>query len=317
MKFFSLLVCTFFCNILFAQKQETYYDYQWKQCDPLVARFYSIKEKTDSGWLRKDYYLGGLKLQMKALFSDSACEVHNGYMYFFYPNGTPSIIGRKLANKNEGLCLSYHYNGMMMDSAFFSNGNQIGNRIKWHPNGFPSDSIAPVNDSMQVHISWFDNGNPSTAGYLKNGNKHGKWQYFHINGNLASLEVYGNNKVVSGEYYDEAGAQRFNTLFSMVEVSPEFKGGMEGWKKYLEKNLYWPNGLQFANGNMAIVTVNLTVNEDGKVENAYVSTPFHPEFDKIALRVINQSPKWQPAMQNTRRIKYRFTQNVTFQQPDE
>ncbi|MES2775141.1 MAG: energy transducer TonB [Bacteroidota bacterium] len=315
MKVIFSLVSIAFCVVLHAQKKETYYDYKWKPCDPLVARFYTTVEGTDSGWLRKNYYIGGLKLQMKALFSDSSCKIHNGYQHFFYPNGTVAETGRQVNNKNEGLCLNFHYNGMMADSAFFLKGRQVGTRLTWHPNGFPADSISNINDSLQVSISWFDNGKPSSSGYLKNGKQHGKWQYFHRNGLPAALEHYANGKFVSGEYYDEGNSLQPGTTFREA-IKPSLKGGTDAWAKYLERNLRWPGGYKFTQGNMAVTTIGITINEEGGVEDVYVITPFHPEFDQIALQTIKDSPRWNPAIQHNRRVKFRFQQVVTFMQSD-
>ena len=298
-----------------AQKKETYYDYNWKPCDPLLARFYSINEKTDSGWFRRDYYIGELKLQMAALYSDEANKVHNGYSYYFYPDGKLSETGQKIQNKKEGLFFSFHNNGMMKDSGFFHDDKLVGKRFGWHPNGAQSDSIVAVNDSMEIHVSWFDNGVPSSAGYTKYGKDHGKWRYFHNNGKPAALEVYNQGKLVSGEYFDEDGVVQTKPFKD--EIPASFKGGMDGWRTYLEKNLYWPHDLHFKDGNMAVTGIEMTISEDGNVENVFVTTPFHPEFDNIALKVIKQSPKWKPAIQNNRRVKYRFRQHVTFQEPDE
>ena len=96
MKCICLMMCIIFCMQSGAQKTETYYDYNWKPCPSIKARFYSTVEKTDSGWLRYDYFLSGLKLQMKALFADSACKVYNGQSIFLYANGTGVNYGKCL-----------------------------------------------------------------------------------------------------------------------------------------------------------------------------------------------------------------------------
>ncbi|MEO7313460.1 MAG: energy transducer TonB [Chitinophagaceae bacterium] len=314
MKPFCLIACLFVCGLSKSQKTETYYDFSWKKCDPLLARFYSIVEKTDSGWLRKDYYIGGMKMQMQALFADSACNVYNGTTYFFYANGQLSEMGRRLNNKQEGVCLSFHYNGAMSDSATYHDGKQVGSRLKWHANGFPSDSIYYKNDSIKIAVGWFDDGSPSEAGYLKNDQSDGKWNFYHKNGKIAASEIYSQGKLVSAEYHNEDGIAESST--PKEEQPATFKGGLDGWRRHLEKNLYWPDGYHFKDGNMAVVGVTFTVNEEGKIEDSYVSTPFHPEFDKIALRTILQSPKWKSATQDNRRVKYRMTQAITFTEPE-
>jgi hypothetical protein len=59
----SYIACLVFCTQAAAQRTELYSDYNWKPCEPLEARFYSTIQKTDSGWLRNDYFISELKPQ--------------------------------------------------------------------------------------------------------------------------------------------------------------------------------------------------------------------------------------------------------------
>jgi hypothetical protein len=60
MKTILLLLTSIICIHSTAQKTEAYYDYNWKACTPENARYYSEVVKTDSGWLRHDYFLGNM-----------------------------------------------------------------------------------------------------------------------------------------------------------------------------------------------------------------------------------------------------------------
>jgi TonB family protein len=312
------LVCilSFLISISSAgQKHENYYDYNWKACEPGDARFYCTVEKTDSGWLRLDYYLSNMQLQMQALYEDAACKSVNGYAFYYHPNGRPSTLGRMLHNKQQGICVRYYSNGMMADSAMYHNGIPAGSRIMWHRNGYMSDSIVHVNDSMNVHYSWFDNGSISFAGYLLKEKKHGKWKYFHRNGSLAGELVFDKGEIVSVKYYNDDGTGQADT--SRANSDAVFKnGGTAGWAKYMEKNLYWPPGFAIKNTNRVVVVVSFVVDEEGRVQDAEVTVPFHKEFDSIALRIIKNSPAWKPAIAQNRKVKNYFRQPVTFQQDE-
>ena len=315
MKYLIIIACIVAPLLLGAQKTETFYDYNWQPCEAENARFYGTLQKTDSGWLRKDYFLASKSLQMQALYEDKACKIQNGDCFYFYANGKPSITGRMLHGKKEGICLQYYFNGMMADSAMYHNGVSVGNRIMWHRNGYPSDSIAHVNDSTDVHISWFDDGSLFSAGYLLNGKKYGKWKYYHRNGTLAAEEKYWDGEVIAKSYFKDDGSPQTDTAFAKTSATFK-KGGNEGWKKYLEKNSHWPTGLSLANTNFVTIGVEFTINEEGKPEDIDVVIPFHPEFDKIAEDIIRQSPVWIPAMSNNRKVKERFRQPLTFQQEE-
>ena len=54
------------------------------------------------------------------------------------------------------------------------------------------------------------------------------------------------------------------------------------------------------------------INEEGKVEDAEVTTPFYPKFDKIAKEAIESSPNWIPAISHNRSVKFWIKQAVTF-----
>lgn len=304
-----------FANHSFGQKTDAYFDYNWKPCVAVDARFYSTIEKTDSGWFRNDYFISGLKPQMSALFEDSGCKIYNGWSKFYYANGYLESIGRRIHNKNEGVCLSFHSNGMMSDSAEFHDGIPTGLHLRWNRNGVLSDSIAHVNDSMDVHIGWFDNGSIAFAGYTLRGKPTGKWQYFRSDGSLSAFQVYKNGVRQAAQYLNEKHEELSGT--SHVNLSANFKGGNAAWQRYLYQQLNWPDGYQFKNGTMAVVVVDLTIDENGKVIDVEVAVPFHPVFDKMALDVVKQSPPWQPAMEFNRRVPSRFRQPVIFRQKED
>jgi antitoxin component YwqK of YwqJK toxin-antitoxin module len=152
MKITGLLFLLFTSHYVFAQKTEAFYDYFWKPTTPENARYFSIIEKTDSGWLHSDYYISTKQLQMRALFADEAGKIRNGNSLYFFANGRPSVVGRIVNNKQEGVCVRYHSNGMLSDSAFFRNGQVVDTRFRWHRNGYIADSIRKVNDSMYVQV---------------------------------------------------------------------------------------------------------------------------------------------------------------------
>ena len=63
--------------------------------------------------------------------------------------------------------------------------------------------------------------------------------------------------------------------------------------------------------------ISAVVDEEGNIKDAYVSVPFHPEFDEIALEVVTKSPKWIPAKLYNRNVKFYIKQPVTFSQGEE
>ncbi len=306
-----LLYLVFSSGLLHAQVKETYYDVNWKPSDPSKACYYSLVTKTDSGWLKEDYYISTRKLQMKGLYEDSACKRIHGTCAWYHSNGKVSVYGQMLHNKQEGVCVQYHSNGMMSDSGFYKEGKQIGYRLRWHPDGMIADSIAMINDSLKIQYSWFDNGVMSSGGYLLHDKGYQKWKYYNPFGVLTAIVHYTKGKVVSKEYYNADGTPLADTSDSEASFS---KGGVSGWQKYLELNTVWPSRLKLVNTNMVTVLVSFYINEQGKIMDAEVVNPFHPEIDRAAINVVMRSPKWVPARQFNRNVKQKFRQPLTFAQ---
>ena len=60
------------------------------------------------------------------------------------------------------------------------------------------------------------------------------------------------------------------------------------------------------------VIVGFTVNEDGTLSDIKVMKSISPTFDEEAIRVVKSMPKWNPAKQNGKAVKTKYTVPVTF-----
>jgi len=295
-----------------AQHVEKFYDYKWKECEPNAARFYTLTVKTDSGYCRKGYYIRERRLQMVGNYLDSLCKVKNGNFLFYYANSLLESSGKYIQNKKEGLWKSFHNNGFMKDSTVYSSGKQTGKSLSWFPNGYPADSTVLNEDRSGIHVSWFDNGVPAAAGrYSSDMKQNGKWKYFHRNGNVSSIEIYKEGKLINKEYHNENGEILNDT--TNTDKQAQFAGGIEVWLKYISDHIYFPDGYKIVNADAAKVVVTFTVNEDGKIDNIFTSTPFDKRFDRIAENVIRKSPNWIPAKEHNRNVKQVCHQPVNFQ----
>jgi TonB family protein len=306
------------CSASFCQKIERYYTFNWHDTTASNARFYSLTEKTDSTWHRRDYYLHSLFLQMEGFYEDSACKISSGPFHFWHPNRVPESIGVYRKGKKQGLWLRFYSNGMMSDSTVYNEeGNSTGIRQSWYRNGYSRDSAIHNPDGSGTEVAWFDNGNPAAAGrYGVGGKPFGKWQYFYHNGGTSALETYDRDgKLQDKQYFDEKGTPMTDTTTKNREA--EFPGGIKAWSKYLSKALYFPDGYKFNNGDQAAVVIDATVNEEGKIVDAEVAVPFYPAFDKIALEAVQKSPRWIPAFEHNRPIRYTIRQPVVFRIPEE
>lgn len=318
--FSQMKLCHFIAFLIlstytFGQEIEKYYTYNWKECEPNEARFYSAIFKTDSGYVRKDYFIHERSLQMVGKYKDQDSKIHDGYFSYFHPNRSLDAIGEYVNDKKSGLWLHYYPNGMPKDSINYVDGNIVGTSLSWHENGYLEDSSIINPDGKGLTITWFDNGNVASAGFIVNNTKpDGIWKYYHKNGQISSREIYKNGILIDKFYFDENGGSVSDTTNKDTDAT--FPGGIKAWQKYLMKQIYFPNQFKIVNADKAVVVVSFTVNEEGKIEGVHVSTPFYPEFDKIAKKALMNSPDWLPAVKHNRKVKFRMRQPITFKQSD-
>lgn len=299
----------------YGQVTTRYYDYRWEESTNTNARFYSEVYATDSGYVRKDYFMQERSMQMQGKYEDVDCKVPNGYFRYYHANRYLMSVGNYRMGKKNGLWLSYHPNQMMADSIVYYMGNRAGTGLSWHPNGYLKDSLKLNSDGTGVHVGWFDNGSPSFAGMLVDGElPQGKWKYFHKNGELSAVEIYSKGGLLSAQYFDEQGKEQPDA--KPEDTGAVFPGGAAGWQKYLYKKIVFPQQYQLLNRDQAVVVVSFTVTETGQIEDAFVSTPFHPDFDKMALQAILKSPRWIPARNHNRNVSSWVSQPMVFSQPD-
>ncbi len=103
----------------------------------------------------------------------------------------------------------------------------------------------------------------------------------------------------------------YDKVFTKVENEAEFPGGRDGWRRYLERSLQYPDAAQ-ENGTQGTVRVEMVVDKDGGITEVKALNDPGDGLAEEAERVIRKGPKWKPAEQNGRKVTYRFTQTVTF-----
>lgn len=104
------------------------------------------------------------------------------------------------------------------------------------------------------------------------------------------------------------------TVFRTVQIPAEFPGGLNGWMKYLQRNLN--SSLPVENGAPAgkyTVVVSFIVSKDGTISEVVAENDPGYGTKAEALRVITKGPNWKPAVQNGRNVIYRHKQSITFQ----
>ena len=110
--------------------------------------------------------------------------------------------------------------------------------------------------------------------------------------------AYDDNKV-EGEVLD------------LVEVAPEFPGGIPALMKFLAQNVKYPTDAQKA-GKQGRVIAQFVVTTDGSVADVKIIRGIDASLDQEAIRVIKAMPQWKPGTQDGQPVNVRYTLPVVF-----
>ena len=100
-----------------------------------------------------------------------------------------------------------------------------------------------------------------------------------------------------------------DTIFKICDQMPEFPGGNSSLMKYLASNLRYPDTGDDIQGR---VVIRFVVRKDGSIDNIEILHSIHPIFDREAVKVIQEMPKWIPGKQNEKPVDVYFTLPIRF-----
>lgn len=101
-------------------------------------------------------------------------------------------------------------------------------------------------------------------------------------------------------------------IFIGVEIESNYPGGTGAWQRYLNKTFSYPD-LAVQNDIQGTVVVQFIVDREGNVsEVEALSGPTNGGLREEAIRVIKKSGRWEPAVQNGRKVKSYKKQPITF-----
>lgn len=102
-----------------------------------------------------------------------------------------------------------------------------------------------------------------------------------------------------------------NTVFTSVEVSPSYVGGMAEMYRFLSKNINYPSAAQRSNIE-GRVFISFVVEKDGSITGVEVLKGLGFGCDEEATRVVKMMPKWNAGKQNGNPVRVKFTIPVSY-----
>lgn len=100
-------------------------------------------------------------------------------------------------------------------------------------------------------------------------------------------------------------------FFNFVEEMPQFGNGWEDIRKYILKNIEYPQ-TAIDDSIVGNVFVQFVINEDGSLSNPKVIRGIRFDLDEACIRVVKNMPNWKPGKQMGKLAKVRYMMPFRF-----
>lgn len=126
-------------------------------------------------------------------------------------------------------------------------------------------------------------------------------------GNLRSFIIIEYNEATE----KVAMSSRTGEVFTIVEQSATYKGGMEALGSFISENLVYPEDAR-TKGIQGKVFVQFIVNADGSISDPSIKRGIDTQLDNAALAVVKAMPNWNPGKQKGIAVRQQFVLPVNF-----
>ncbi len=263
-----------------------YFNKDWKQSKRENASYYRLLNIDTARILYnvKDYFLTG-QLQMEGAYRSINPDVEVGDFSYWYTNGEKHI--------------ECHFDHGILDGPY----------QEWFENGnLKSEKIYCQGVINGLEKEWNDDGHLIKSIQYKDGVKQGNFITYYPNGQPIRKDKYVNGMLKKGKCYTHQGK---DTTYFEYFVMPKFKGGLEGFKKYILDKLNYPDSAK-QSSEEGKVFVRFTIDTDGNVGRVKLVKEDKEYFNQEALRVVNTSPQWIPGKRDGKVVDVSITLPIIF-----
>ena len=269
------------------------------------AKFLRLIIKGDSGLFEiQDYYLDG-KLHFLAYSYNQTINFElgaDGKYVEYYPTGTKKLERSYIKGNLVGETNAYYPNGKLyyvktikMDSIYLTTCyDTTGKILSDKGNGF---WINYLDDNFKIKLE----------GPVVNGRENGIWKLNHIRDTAYSEITFKDGKVISGSEFLTGQSQ---SVFRL-DKQPGFPGGQSGFGEYLKHTLRYPQYAREHNIQGKVI-LTFTVEKDGRLTGILIKSSPDKSLSEEAVRVMENSPLWIPAIQDGRAIRIQYSVPLNF-----
>jgi protein TonB len=110
--------------------------------------------------------------------------------------------------------------------------------------------------------------------------------------------------------YARALQNERNRVFEKLEIESAFPGGPNAWSAFLNTHLVYPQKA-IRKKIEGTVLLEFIINKDGSISDLK-ALDGDPILQEAALKIMQESPKWKPAIQNGRLVRSLKRQPIIF-----
>lgn len=127
---------------------------------------------------------------------------------------------------------------------------------------------------------------------------------------VKSVPFYMSPKLTnSSDRIDKKGNR--DSIFTPVDIMPEFPGGESQLNKFIEDNMQYPF-VSRQNGAQGRVIVMVVIEKDGSIAKCRIMRSVDPNLDEEALRIVKKMPRWKPGKRDGKTVRAQYTFPVMF-----
>lgn len=315
---FTLLISAVLCQAQEKPSVKTFYvkgdesptAFYGKRVDNIDSANYirtvALSKNNESLYDVNEYYLNkNIKRIGNSLTNDFAPKF-NGNVISYYKSGNKAAEELYVKGSLNGVSTYYYANKQLKKRVDFEN-------IK----GKHNETVLELNDSLGNHFldesgtgafEKIDNDGEITDGYYLNGKKDKTWKIINVTHNETYFDIYEAGEYIKGKTVDASGK---TTEYNTLEAMPEFKGGLKAFGAFLSRNMRYPKEAQ-RNKIQGRVFLQFVIEKDGSLTDTKVVRGIGSGCDEEALRVINNSPEWNPGMQRGKKVRVSYVLPIYF-----
>jgi periplasmic protein TonB len=197
--------------------------------------------------------------------------------------------------------------------------------VKKYPDGFqrldykvsaPLVKVRNYTDStlkilLGNYYEYATDGAIAVWGYYENNAKEKDWYYYNDTGKVILEEKYKNGVLIATINPDTVKKEKpGDDKLQDGEREAVYKKSDKDWIKYLSKNLNGDVASKSVKGGN--VVVQFMVNTTGKCVDVHMAKSVEFVLDEEAVRIIENAPLWEPALQKGKKVNAYRRQPITF-----